>query len=205
MGAVKARLHQARAALAPKLAQITDVPEVKAVTMTSEAEWIDATVTEIRRSPGEDPWQRVHLMILHERGGERWLPMWIGPAEATALALALESVETPRPFTYKLAVSLVEAAGARIEEVRITRLLDKVFYACAIVRGPGGPREVDSRPSDAVNLALATGVPIRVDSEFFDPPAVPGHLEEVTSYPVATADIAAETKQRLREQRTSKI
>ena len=199
VGAVKARLHQARGALAPKLAHITDVPEVKAVTMTNEAQWIDATVTEIRRSQDEDPGQRTHLMILQERGGERWLPIWIGPAEATALALALESVETPRPFTYKLAVSLVEAAGARIEEVRITRLMDKVFYACAIVQGPGGPREVDSRPSDAVNLALATGVPIRVDSKLFDPAAAADHLESATSLPVATADIATETQQRLRE------
>jgi len=199
VGAVKARLHQARGALAPKLAEITDVPEVKTVTMTNEAQWIDATVTEIRRSQDEHPGQRVHLMILHERGGERWLPIWIGPAEATALALALESVETPRPFTYKLAVSLVEAAGARIEEVRITRLMDKVFYACAIVQGPGGPREVDSRPSDAVNLALATGVPIRVDSKLFDPAAAADHLEQAASYPVATADLATETQQRLRE------
>ncbi len=202
VGAVKARLHQARAALAPALAQITDIPEVKTVTTTDTAEWIDATVTEIRRGQGQDPWQRTHIMILQERGGERRLPMWIGPAEATSLALVLESVETPRPVTYKLAISLVEAAGARIEEVRITRLLDTVFYACAIVQGPGGQREVDSRPSDAVTLALATGVPIRVDSRLFDRVAAAQHLEESSSYPVATADIAAETRQRLIEQRS---
>jgi hypothetical protein len=98
--------------------------------------------------------------------------------------------------------SLVEAAGSRIEEVRITRPLDQVFYACAIVQRPSGPREVDSRPSDAVTLALATGVPIRVDSKLFDPAAAADHLEESTSYPVATADIAAEHQQRLREQWT---
>jgi bifunctional DNase/RNase len=56
------------------------------------------------------------------RDGERWLPIWIGPAEVTALALALESAESPRPFTYKLAASLLQAAGGRLTEVRITRL-----------------------------------------------------------------------------------
>ena len=210
VGAVKARLHQARAALAPTLAQVTDIPEVKTVTMTDATQWIDVTVTEIRRSQGQDPGSRQHIMILRERGGERLLPMWIGPVEATALALFLESVETPRPATYKLAVSLVEAAGARIEEVRITRLLDQVFYACTIIQGPAGRQEVDSRPSDAVNLALVTGAPIRIDSELFDPAAAAEHLEKATSFPVATADIAAETRQwfldqqRLRDQGSSK-
>jgi RNA polymerase sigma factor (sigma-70 family) len=198
VGAVKARLHQARAALAPRLAQLI-VPEAMTVTMTDAAEWIDATVSEIRRSQEEDPWQRKHVMILRERGGERRLPIWIGPAAATELALALETVETPRPFTYKLAASLVQAAGSRIEEVRITRLLDKVFYASAIVAGPAGPREVDARPSDAVNLALAADVPIRVDSRLFETAAAIDRLEESSSYPVATADMAAETRQRMRD------
>lgn len=202
VGAVKARLHQARAALAPKLAQITELPEVTTVTTTDTAEWIDATVSEIRRSQGENPWERIHVMILQERGGARRLPLWIGPAEAAALALTLESAETPRPFTYKLAISLVEAAGARIEEVRVTRLQDTVFYASVIVRGPDGRREVDSRPSDAVTLALATGAPIRVDGALLHPAGAAEHLEDASSYPVATADIAAETQQRLLHPRT---
>lgn len=199
VGAVKARLHQARAALAPRLAQMIDIPEVKTVTTTDEVQWADVSVTEIRRAQGENIWQRKHIMILHERGGERRLPMWIGPAEATALALALESAETPRPFTYKLAASLVEAAGARIAEVRITRLLAPVFYATVLVQGPTGRQEVDSRPSDAVNLALVTGAPVRIDSALFSVGMATEHAEELSSYPVATAEIAAEAQQRLRE------
>ena len=78
-----------------------------------------------------------------------------------ALALALESAEMPRPFTYKLAAGLVEAAGSRITEVKVTRLLERVFYAVVVVQGPGGPREVHARPSDAVSLAVASGAPIR--------------------------------------------
>jgi hypothetical protein len=198
VGAVKARLHQARAALAPKLVQFTTTPEVSTVT-TDAAEWVEVTVSGIRRNSGEEPQQREHVMILSERGGDRSLPIWIGPAEAAALALVLESVETPRPFPYKLAAGLVEAAGSHITEVRITRLLESVFYACVVVQGPDGPREVDARPSDAVNLALVSGSPITLNSELFSVGIAPDDSEEPSSFPVATADIAAETQQRMRE------
>ena len=199
IGAVKARLHQARAALAPRLVQLTEFTEVGPVTATEATQWVEVVVEEIRRSSDEDLLQRKHVMVLAERGGERRLPIWIGPAEATVLALVLESVETPRPFPYKLAAGLVEAAGSRITEVKITRLLDSVFYAGVVVQGPEGPREVDARPSDAVNLAVATGAPIRLNSELFGAALAHDDGERPSSYPVATAGIAAETQQRMRE------
>jgi len=151
------------------------------MTATGAVEWVDVEVSEIRRTQSDDPAQREHIMILAERGGERSLPIWIGPSEATALALTLASAEMPRPFTYKLATSLVAAAGSGITEVRITKLIAPVFYASVIVAGPSGPREVDARPSDAVNLALVAGAPVRIDSELFshEPPA--GHVEGVLS------------------------
>lgn len=198
VGAVKARLHQARAALAPKLALVAEIPEVRTMAVGEAVEWVDASVAEVRRTDADDVSQRKHVMFLQERGGERRLPIWVGPTEAAALALMLEAVETPRPFTYKLACGLVDAAGARIGEVRITRLLDEVFYASTIVHGAAGPREVDSRPSDAVNLALAAGAPIRVDSELFGLAAATDCLEESSSYPVSTADIAAEVREGMR-------
>ena len=199
VGAVKARLHQARAALAPKLVQFTATPEVCRVTATEAGEWVEVLVSEIRRTSDEDLRQRKHVMILAERGGDRRLPIWIGPAEAAVLALVLESVETPRPFPYKLAAGLVEAAGSQITEVKITRLLESVFYACVVVQGPGGPREVDARPSDAVNLAVASGAPIRLNSELFSAATVDDDAQQPSSYPVATAGIAAESQQRMRE------
>jgi RNA polymerase sigma factor (sigma-70 family) len=200
IGAVKARLHQARAALAPRLVQFTATPEAeeRTVTATDAVEWAEVLVSEIRSTQHEDPWRREHVMILAERDGDRTLPIWIGSAEATVLALTLESVETPRPFPYKLATGLVEAAGSRITEVRITRLLDSVFYAFVVVQGPGGPREVDARPSDAVNLAVVSGAPIRLNSSLFDLVVPPG-CPEPPSLPVATADIAAEARQRMSE------
>jgi RNA polymerase sigma factor (sigma-70 family) len=199
VGAVKARLHQARVALAPKLVQFTTTPEVCTVTTTEAAEWVEVVVSEIRRTSDEEPRQREHVMVLAERDGDRSLPIWIGPAEAAALALVLESVETPRPFPYKLAAGLVEATGSQITEVQITRLLESVFYASVVVQGPDGPREVDARPSDAVNLAVVTGAPIRLNSELFSLATAHDDPEEPSSYPVATADIAAETQQRMRE------
>jgi uncharacterized protein len=198
-GAVKARLHQARAALATKLVQFKTTPEARAVTATEAVEWTEVSVSEIRRNQDVGPWQREHLMILAERGGDRRLPIWIGPAEATALALTLESVETPRPFPYKLAAGPVQAAGSQITEVRITRLLESVFYACVVVQGPGGPQEVDAQPSDAVNLALACGAPILLNGELFSAAAADVDGEQASSYPVATADIVAEVQQRMRK------
>jgi RNA polymerase sigma factor (sigma-70 family) len=197
-GAVKARLHQARAALAPRLASMIDDTQEHAMTATGAVDWVDAEVTEIRRTQADDPAQRKHIMVLFERGGDRTLPIWIGSAEATALALTLASAEMPRPFTYKLAAGLVAAAGSDITEVRITKLVAPVFYASVLVAGPAGPQEVDSRPSDAVNLALVASAPIKIDSELFshEPPA--GRAEEVLSSAVATADLAAEAQEVMR-------
>jgi len=203
-GAVKARLHQARAGLAPRLAGIIDEQEATTVTAASSgsteaAEWVDGYVAEILQTPGEDLLHRKHIVILAERDGDRRLPIWIGPAEAVALALTLEAEQTPRPFTWKLAAGLVEAAGATVAEVRITRLQAPVFYAAVLVRGAGGLREVDARPSDAVNLALVTGAPIRINSELFDVVQPSTHADEMSQASVANSDLVASARARLRE------
>lgn len=166
---------------------------------SNEIHWPEVIVAEIRRDQGDDTWQRKHVMILQERDGDRTLPIWIGPAEAEAMALVLESVESPRPFTAKLAASLVEAAGARIEDVRITRLIDGVFYATVRVDGPGGLHEVDARPSDAVNLALAGCRSIRIDAALFELEPPGKYAEKLSTFPVATVEIAAEIRQRQRD------
>jgi RNA polymerase sigma factor (sigma-70 family) len=201
VGAVKARLHQARAALIPSLTPLITAPEGTTMTATtSSPAWTDVSVAEIRRSEAGDPPRPVHVMVLAERGGERRLPIWIGPAEATALALSLESVETPRPLTYQMAASLLDAAGSGVAEVRITRLAAPVFYAVVAVDGPAGRHEVDARPSDAVNLALATGAPIRVDSTLLnDVEATAVNHPQWQEFPASTAQLAAEARQRMIE------
>jgi RNA polymerase sigma factor (sigma-70 family) len=201
VGAVKSRLHQARAALTPALADMSDDLKGTAMAVTAAAQWPEVTVTGIRRRQGGDDWRRAHVMIMRERGGDRTLPIWIGPAEAAAMAVELESAESPRPFTAKLAASLVQAAGARIEEVRITRLTDGVFYATVLVQSPAGVHEVDARPSDAVNIALAAGRPIKVDARLFETEPPRECAEELASFPLATAEIAREVQQRQWEQK----
>jgi RNA polymerase sigma factor (sigma-70 family) len=200
VGAVKSRLHQARGALAPVLAPIIGTPEEEPMPEPAAVDWADVSVSEVRAGPG-DLATRQHVMILRERGdGGRCLPIWIGPAEVFALAISLESVEAPRPFTYQLAASLVQAAGSRLAEVRITRLTESVFYAAVIVAGPAGEQEVDARPSDAVNLALVTGAPTRLDSRLFEVAtragAAPFEVRAQT-LPVDTAQLAAEARERL--------
>jgi RNA polymerase sigma factor (sigma-70 family) len=203
VGAVKARLHQARTALAPRLAPLTEVraPKEDRMTGTDTTEWTEVYVKGIARSheEGEESHELAPVMILAERDGMRTLPIWIGLAEATVLALALESVETPRPFPYKLAAGLVEAAGSRISEVRITRLIEGIFYASVLMPGPDGaaPREVDARPSDAVNLAVVCGAPILLNSELLDAEADCGPASRRALVGrIATAEIAAQSKDR---------
>jgi RNA polymerase sigma factor (sigma-70 family) len=197
VGAVKSRLHQARAALAPRLAPLIDIQEGTPMAATTDApEWIDVSVAEVRREEG-DPQTRKHVMVLASADGQR-LPIWVGPFEATALALTLEAVETPRPLTYQLAAGLLGAAGAEAAETRITRLDGGTYYAVVIVDGPAGRREVDARPSDAVTLAAILNAPIRVDARLFaeasdtECPDVPWR-----SFPAATAELAADAERRM--------
>jgi RNA polymerase sigma factor (sigma-70 family) len=201
VGAVKARLHQARAALTPSLAPLiypeeTTVPATTPTAATDSQDWTDVVVTEVRRGTAGDPASCVHIMVLAERDGERRLPVWVGPAEATALALTLEAQEMPRPLTYQMAGRLLDAAGSRVAEVRITRLTDSIFYAAIAVDGPAGRQEIDARPSDAVNLALVTGAPVRVASALLDGPGVQAANEKRwQDFPPSTAELAAEAQQ----------
>ncbi len=197
VGAVKSRLHQARAALAPRLAPLIDIQEGTAMAATTGVpDWIEVSVTEVRREDG-DPETRKHIMVLEAADGQQ-LPIWVGPAEAMALAMTLEAVETARPLTYQMAAGLLAASGARLTEARVTRLTDGVFYAVLIVDGPAGRREVDARPSDAVTLASVVSVPIRVDAGLFAE-ASTTECPDVAwqSYPAGAAELAADAERRL--------
>jgi RNA polymerase sigma factor (sigma-70 family) len=199
VGAVKARLHQARASLTPALTPLITTPEENVMMTTAGGQaWAEVAVTEIRRSDGGDPLRRQHVMVLAEPAGPGRLPIWIGPAEAYALALSLESQEAPRPLTYQLAARLLDAATAAVSEVRITRLAGQIFYAVVVVDGPAGRQEVDARPSDAVNLALVTGARILADPALLADPLLTAEPQWQEFRP-STAELAAEAQQRLRE------
>jgi RNA polymerase sigma factor (sigma-70 family) len=208
VNAVKARLHQARAALGPRLADEAGTrPLRREPAMTTDhATFTDMRVREVRRSPdgdGDGPARR-HVIVLEEIEGDRCLPIWVGPAEATALALELEDVTPSRPLTYRFTADLLTASGARPDEIRITRLQEGIFYAVVVVAtGTGADvHEVDARPSDAINLAVVMGAPIKVDSGVFEDQAGQTERDHVwQGYEVAGADIAAEIQALIEEQR----
>ena len=100
------------------------------------------------------------IVLLRERDGARYLPIWIGHAEATAIATALEGIKTPRPLTHDLMRSVIDALGGLAVKVVITEMRDSVFYADLSLDASGKVVEVSSRPSDAIALAVRTGTPI---------------------------------------------
>jgi bifunctional DNase/RNase len=97
------------------------------------------------------------IVLLREVEGERYLPIWIGAVEATAIAFAQQGVVSPRPLTHDLMRDVVAALGATLTSIRISEMRDNVFYA-ELVFADG--REVSARPSDAIALALRTGATI---------------------------------------------
>ncbi len=97
------------------------------------------------------------IVLLREIEGERYLPIWIGAVEATAIAFAQQGVVPARPLTHDLLRDVLEALDRRLEAVRITELTDGVFYALLVF---DGGVEVSARPSDAIALALRTGTTI---------------------------------------------
>ncbi|HXF74075.1 MAG TPA: bifunctional nuclease family protein [Actinomycetota bacterium] len=105
------------------------------------------------------------IVLLKERNGERYLPIWIGPAEAAAIALALQGVATPRPMTHDLLKNILEEMSVEVQRIVITELRDGTFYAVISMRRDGESYEVSSRPSDAIALAVRIHAPIYANEE----------------------------------------
>ena len=109
---------------------------------------------------------RVNLMnyqrviILKEKDADRYLPIWIGPAEADAIAVRLQDVSVARPLTHDLLRDVLEKLGAQVESVVVNDLANDTFYARIMLNVKGDRVEIDSRPSDAIALAVRTQVPI---------------------------------------------
>jgi uncharacterized protein len=100
------------------------------------------------------------IVLLKEREGERYLPIWIGYMEAQAIAYALQGVVTPRPMTHDLMKNVLEEVGVHVERIVITELRDGTFYAIIQMSRDGTGYEISSRPSDAIALAVRVNVPI---------------------------------------------
>jgi len=117
---------------------------------------IEMTVEGIRVSLMN--YQRV--VILKEKEADRYLPIWIGPAEADAITVRLQEVSVARPLTHDLLRDVMEKLGAHVEYVIVNDLADDTFYARIILAVNGERVEIDSRPSDAIALAVRVQVPI---------------------------------------------
>jgi bifunctional DNase/RNase len=116
-----------------------------------------------------EPPSNTPIALLREReGAGRVLPIFIGNAEATAIAFALEEVETPRPLTHDLLKDLLEAMGALLVSVSVTELLNGTFYAELELSTAAGARKVSCRPSDGIALALRAKSPILVSEAVLD-------------------------------------
>jgi bifunctional DNase/RNase len=106
-------------------------------------------------------YQRV--VILKEKSSDRYLPIWIGPAEADAIAVQLQDVSVARPLTHDLLRSVIDQLGGQVTYIVVNDLSNDTYYARIVLDVNGGSLEIDSRPSDAIALAVRAKVPIFAD------------------------------------------
>jgi len=139
---------------------------------------IEMTIDSIRVSLMN--YQRV--VILKEKTAERYLPIWIGPAEADAIAIKLQGVTVPRPLTHDLLHSVIGMLGATINSIIISELKSDTFYAKILLLEDGGQTEIDCRPSDAMALAVRADVPIFADEEVLEKAGI--LLDKETGKPI---------------------
>ena len=139
---------------------------------------LEMTVDSIRVSPMN--YQRV--VILKEKDSDRYLPIWIGPAEADAIAVKLQDLSVPRPLTHDLIGTIIECLGGTIEHILVSELHNDTFFAKITIQTNGEAKEIDCRPSDAVALAVRAKVPIYANEEVMDKAGI--HLEKETGKPL---------------------
>ncbi len=149
---------------------------------------IEMTIDSIRVSLMN--YQRV--VILKEKDSDRYLPIWIGPAEADAIAVKLQDVTVPRPLTHDLLRSVIDTLGATINSIIVSELKNDTFYAKIILSVDGGQMEVDSRPSDALALAVRADVPIYADEVVLDKASI--MLDKETGKPIPQEGAAGDKK-----------
>ena len=123
--------------------------------------WLEMKV----RGLALDPLSNMPIIILRDEEEKRSLPIWVGIFEANAIALELEKIATPRPMTHDLIKNILEALEARVLKIVVNDLRDNTFFATIHLRLGNSELTVDSRPSDAIALALRVGAPIFVEEE----------------------------------------
>jgi bifunctional DNase/RNase len=140
-----------------------------------------------------DPLSNMPIIVLRDEEDKRSLPIWVGIFEANAIALELEKISTPRPMTHDLIKNILETIEARVVKVMVTDLKENTFYAVLHLQVGTTEYSVDSRPSDAIALALRVGAPIYVDEE------VVRKAKTLDVSKEATEPVKADDPDRLRE------
>ena len=112
------------------------------------------------------------VVILKDVDSDRYLPIWIGPFEAEAITVTLQEVEVPRPLTHDLLKNVIQKLGATVEHILVSELRDEVFYARIVMEANGKHLEIDSRPSDALALAVRLRVPVYIEEAVMEKAAV---------------------------------
>ena len=143
---------------------------------------LEMTIDSIRVSPMN--YQRV--VILKEKDADRYLPIWIGPAEADAIAVKLQDLSVPRPLTHDLLCSVIDTLGGSVKHILVNDLQNDTFYAKITIQTNGSTQEIDCRPSDAVALAVRVKVPIFADESVLEKAGI--LLDKETGKPIG-ADV----------------
>lgn len=115
-----------------------------------------------------DPFTSMPIIILKDAEEKAALPIWIGLIEASSIATELEHIHLSRPMTHDLLKNMLDILGVKVKKVAITELRDNTFYAKVVIEHDGKELEMDSRPSDAIAIALRTKSPIFVEQEVVD-------------------------------------
>jgi bifunctional DNase/RNase len=108
------------------------------------------------------------VVVLKQSDAERYLTIWVGPYEAEAITVALQEVEMVRPLTHDLLKNIFNAFNARVTRVEIVKLQDDIFYGNIVAEADGREIHIDSRPSDAIAIAVRAHVPILVNANVMD-------------------------------------
>ena len=131
---------------------------------------IEMVIDSIRESLKKDDQSRV--VLLKEKEGARYLPIWIDPAGADAIAVKTQGIPVPAVFTHDFACAVIRALGGSLKWAVIDRLVDNAFYAKVVLQTEKEQKEIDCHPSDALAMAVRAGVPILVDEDVLGKAAV---------------------------------
>ena len=115
-----------------------------------------------------DPINEMPIIVLMDADGKKVLPIWVGFFEANAIALKIEDVHTPRPMTHDLIKNILDSMGAQLKRIEISKLENSTYYANIFIQVNGREMQIDSRPSDAIAIALRTDSPIFVEPEVIE-------------------------------------